>query len=83
MEKQEMDEMKLEIKLWKENENEKHTIMDSWVLWVVIHYSCISSSSGYVSGFMSHVLCLYSCTVFWGSLFSVIDSTLVANNLVT
>ena len=40
---------------------------------VLCRYSCILLSNGYMTGFMSRVLCLYSCTVLCDYVFSVIN----------
>ena len=68
----------VEMVIGSENESKKpsisivpcflHRLMSS----VLCHYSFIPSI-GYMTGFMSPVLCLYSCTVFCDYLFSVID----------
>ena len=40
---------------------------------VLCHYSCILVTNGYMTGFMSHTLYCYSCTVLCDYLFRVID----------
>ena len=70
MEKQEM-EMKRKLKMETGNGNWKlkwelkthQSLVQCFLHSVFTHYSCILLSNGYRTGFMSHVLCLYSCTV--------------------
>ena len=70
MEKQETEmKRKLEMETgngnWKRKWEEKNPpITGAMFLHSVLsHYSSILLSNGYRTGFMSHVLCLYSCTV--------------------
>ena len=51
---------KLETEMW----TKKHqSLVQCFLHSVLSHYSCIVLTNGYRTGFMSHVLCLFSCTV--------------------
>ena len=70
MEKQGMEmKWKLEMEIgngnWKQKwEQETHQSQVQYFLHRVLsRYSCILLSNGYRTGVMSHVYCLYSCTV--------------------
>ena len=55
---------KLEMEIGNGNGNKKHTSLVQCFLHTVLsHYSCIVLSNGYMTGFMSPVLCLYYRTV--------------------
>ena len=47
-----------------------HAVSFSWTRVIVI--TLVFDSSSYMTGFMSHVLCNYSCTVLCDYVFSVI-----------
>ena len=50
---------------WKRKWEQKthQSLVQCFLHSVLSHYSCILLSNGYRTGFMSPVLCLYSCTV--------------------
>ena len=53
------------MEIGNRNENKKmhQSLVQCFPHSVLSHYSFILLSNGYLTGFMSHVLCLYSCTV--------------------
>ena len=92
MENQEMEmKRKLEMETgngnwkWKQEQKKTHQSLVLCLLHIVLgHYSCILLSNGYRTGFTSHVLWLYSCTVlcddcFWVALMwqTMLQSSLV------
>ena len=65
------------------NGNEKctnHWCNVFFIVCLVIRYSCIVLSNGYRTGFMSPVLCLYSCSVL-SDYTAFMSSAYVASNV--